>query len=155
MIVNDLYFDFGEMSWSSEYIESTVKIYLHTDYQYHSGFGGAGTHASALITFNFEFQSYWNSKIKSDQSKGSIGTCNLTSKCQDADHYTTRATINIDAFRLEYDFIVESALVHLWRMQIKVIFFWKIHISKTSENLGFWPTFYITLRPNVDTRIIS
>ena len=35
----------------------------------------------------------------------------------------TRATINIDAFRLEYDFIVESALVHLCRMQIKVKFF--------------------------------
>ena len=46
------------MSWSSEYIESTVKIYLHTDY--HSGFGGARTHASALITFNFESLNFNN-----------------------------------------------------------------------------------------------
>ena len=84
------------MSWSSEYIESTVKIYLHTDY--HSGFGGARTHASALITFNFEFQSYWNSKIKSDQSKGRIRTCNLRSNCQSANHYTKETVLWKEVF---------------------------------------------------------
>ena len=48
----------------------------------------------------------------------------------------TRATINIDAFRLEYDFIVESALVHLCRMQIKVKFFFGKFISQKPRKIS-------------------